>query len=73
MIKLIAAMIYFVYEKYTRVAVNLKRKKENNNKRNLEIGERLRDVQRDQRKDINKKILAKDIDIPVRSANTGGS
>ncbi len=73
MIKLIAAMIYFVYEKYTRVAVNLKRKKENNNKRNLEIGERLRDVQRDQRKDINKKILAKDIDNPVRSANTGGS
>jgi hypothetical protein len=73
LIKLVAAVIYFFYEKYTKVAVGIKKKKENNNKRNIVITDRLRDVQREQRKDINKKILAWDNEESVRSPKTGGS
>jgi len=73
LIKLVSAVIYFFYEKYTKVAVNMTRLSEKNNVVQLQIGDRLRDKMREQRKDIHRKIYGDKLASGLKSTNTGVS
>mmetsp|Transcript_8982 Transcript_8982/g.8532 ORF Transcript_8982/g.8532 Transcript_8982/m.8532 type:complete len:166 (+) Transcript_8982:1257-1754(+) len=66
LVKLVAAVIYFFYEKYTRLAVLVHTRKEKKaTKKNR--------ASMKQPNEYNKKESGKNINEPLKSSNTGGS